>query len=158
MKTIKNLSMSLEPLQNLKLLYQYYLFIMDQQPVYKDQQHVCKDQVQVQILVMKTVSFAMSTVHRVKTQEEQSLVQIGIFQPMMNMGQWRLKHTSMPQEPDNFFRTTRNGDQQDRCNLTTMPCVQRSLYLHEVTNNFSNFQVDVPKEVDGQTRDVLEQM
>ena len=27
------------------------------------------------------------------------------------------------------FVTTENGDQQDRCNLTTTPCVQRSLYL-----------------------------
>ena len=29
------------------------------------------------------------------------------------------------------FVTTENGDQQDICNLTTMPVVQRSLYLNE---------------------------
>ena len=53
--------------------------------------------------------------------------------------------------------TTENGDQQDRCNLTTIPCVQRSLYLNEMTNNFSNIQVEVPKEVDDRTQYVLEQ-
>ena len=55
-----------------------------------------------------------------------------------------------------FFVTTEKGDPQDICNLTTMPCVQRSLYLNEMTNNFSNIQVGVPKGVDGRTRDVLE--
>ena len=38
-----------------------------------------------------------------------------------------------------------------------MPCVQRSLYLNEMTKNFSNIQVGVPKGVDGRSRDVLEQ-
>ena len=61
--------MSLEPLQILKLLYQYYLFIKDQQPI-------GKDQLQVLILVMKTVSTSMRTVHRVKTLEEQYPIQI----------------------------------------------------------------------------------
>ena len=50
----------------------------------------------------------------------------------------------------------RNGDQQDICNLTTMPCVQRSLYLNELTDDFGNKRVEVPKGVDGRTRDVLE--
>ena len=55
------------------------------------------------------------------------------------------------------FITTENGNQQNICNLTTMPSVQRSLYLNEMTKNFSNIQVEVPKGVDGRTRDVLEQ-
>ena len=55
MKTMKSLKMSLELLQILKLLSQYYLFIKDQQPVHNDQQPVRKDQLQVLILVMKTV-------------------------------------------------------------------------------------------------------
>ena len=38
-----------------------------------------------------------------------------------------------------------------------MYSVQRSLYLNKMTNNFSNIQVEVPKGVDGRTRDVLEQ-
>ena len=55
------------------------------------------------------------------------------------------------------FVTTENGDQQDMCNLTTLPCVQRSLYLNEMTNNFGNRKFEVPEGVDGRTRDVLEQ-
>ena len=110
MKMMKSLSMSLEPLQILKLLYQCYLFIKDQQPVRKDQQPVRKDQLQVLILVMKTVSIAISTVHRVKTLEEQYCIQISTFEPMLNIGQWRLKHTSMPQEPDNYFSLRQKMD------------------------------------------------
>ena len=52
--------------------------------------------------------------------------------------------------------TTENGDQQDICNLTTMPCVQRSLCLNEVTDDFGDIRVNVPEGVDGRTRDVLE--
>ena len=33
------------------------------------------------------------------------------------------------------FVTTENGEQQDVCNLITMPCVQRSLCLDEMTND-----------------------
>ena len=54
------------------------------------------------------------------------------------------------------FSITEDGEQQDICNLISMPCVQRSLYLNEVTNDFGNIKVEVPKGVDGQTRDVLE--
>ena len=42
------------------------------------------------------------------------------------------------------FVTTENGEQQDICNLATMPCVQRSLHLDEVINDSSNTQVEVP--------------
>ena len=55
------------------------------------------------------------------------------------------------------FVTTENGKQQDIYNLTTMPCVERSLYLNEMTDDFGNIQVEVPTGVDGRTRDVLEQ-
>ena len=71
MKTMMNLNMSLEPLQILRILYQYDLFIKDQQPVRKDQQ-------QMLILVMRTVSTAMGKVHSVKTLEENS-IQISTF-------------------------------------------------------------------------------
>ena len=54
------------------------------------------------------------------------------------------------------FVTTENGEQQDVCNLTTMPCVQRSLCLDEVTNDSGSTQVEVPKGVGRQTRDVLD--
>ena len=76
---MKNLNMNLEPLQILRLLYQYYIFIKDQQPINKDQLPVRKDQLQVLILVMKTVRKAMGTVHRVKTLEEQYSIQISTF-------------------------------------------------------------------------------
>ena len=64
--------MSLELLQSLRLLYQYYLFNKDQQPVRKDY-------LEVLILVVKTLNTAMSTVHRVKTLEGQYLIQISTF-------------------------------------------------------------------------------
>ena len=54
------------------------------------------------------------------------------------------------------FVTTENGEQQDVCNLTTFPCVQRSLCLDELTNDSSSIQVEVPRGVDSQTRDMLE--
>ena len=40
--------------------------------------------------------------------------------------------------------------------LTTMPCVQRSLYLNEMTDDFGHIQVEVSKGVDGRTGDVLD--
>ena len=67
--------MSLEPLQTLSLLYQYCLFTKDQQQVHKDKKPGHRDQLQVLIRVMKTVSIAMSTVHRDKTLEEQYSIQ-----------------------------------------------------------------------------------
>ena len=55
------------------------------------------------------------------------------------------------------FVTKENGNQQDKSNLTTVPCVQRSLYLNEMTKNISNIQVEVSTRVDSRTRDVLAQ-
>ena len=37
-----------------------------------------------------------------------------------------------------------------------MPCVQRSWCLNEVTDDFGNIKVEVPKGVGGRTRDMLE--
>ena len=54
------------------------------------------------------------------------------------------------------FVTTENGDQQDRCKVITMPCVQRSLYVNEVTDDSGNIKVEVPKGVDGRTAHMLE--
>ena len=53
------------------------------------------------------------------------------------------------------FVTTEKGEQQDVCNLTTMPCVQRSLCLDEVANDSGSTQFEVPRGVDSQTRDML---
>ena len=54
------------------------------------------------------------------------------------------------------FVSTEKREQQDICNLTTMPCVQRSLCLDEVTNDSSRTPVEVTKGVDSQTRHKLE--
>ena len=54
------------------------------------------------------------------------------------------------------FVTTENGDEQDINKLITRPCVQRSLYLNEVTNNFGSMKVEDSKRLDGRTRDMLE--
>ena len=54
------------------------------------------------------------------------------------------------------FVTTENGHQQVICTFTTVPCVQLSLYLNEVTNDFGNNKVEVPESVDSRSRDVLE--
>ena len=52
--------------------------------------------------------------------------------------------------------TTENGEQQDVCNLITMPRVQPSLCINEVTNDSGSTTVEVPTGVDSRTRDVLE--
>ena len=54
------------------------------------------------------------------------------------------------------FVTMENGEQQDLYNLSTIPCVQRSLCLDEVINDSSSAQVEFPKGVNSQTRDTLE--
>ena len=79
MKTMNNLKMSLEVLQILNPLYQYYLFIKDQQQVHKNQQTARKDQLPLTTLWMKTVSTAMNTVHEVRTPEGQCSTQISAF-------------------------------------------------------------------------------
>ena len=54
------------------------------------------------------------------------------------------------------FVTTANGEKQDVVNLTTIPSVQRSLCLEEVTDDSSSTRVELPNGVDKQTRDMLE--
>ena len=53
------------------------------------------------------------------------------------------------------FSITEDGEQQDVCNLITMPSVQRSLHLNEATNDHEGFKTEVPDGVDGQTRDMF---
>ena len=54
------------------------------------------------------------------------------------------------------FLTTENGEQQDVRNLTSFPCVQRSVCLDELTKDSSSTQVEIPRGVDSQTRNMLE--
>ena len=53
------------------------------------------------------------------------------------------------------FPMTVHGEQQDICNVITMPCAERSLYLNDLTNDFDNMIVEV-QGAGGQTRDMLE--
>ena len=66
------------------------------------------------------------------------------------------EHCTMTPEAHFCFVTTENGEQQNLYNLTTIPCVQRSLCLDEVIEDSSSAQVEFPKQVDSQTRDMLE--
>ena len=68
----EELQMSLELLQTLNPLYQYFLF-------FKDQQQVLKDQLPVTTLRMKTVSTATNKVHEVRTPNEHCSTQISTF-------------------------------------------------------------------------------
>ena len=43
--------------------------------------------------------------------------------------------------------TRANGEQQDICNLTTFPCVQRPLCLEEVTEDSSSTRVELQTEL-----------
>ena len=54
------------------------------------------------------------------------------------------------------FVTTADGEQQDIYNLATMPSVQRSLCLKEMTDNSASTRVKLPNRVDNQTRNLLE--
>ena len=54
------------------------------------------------------------------------------------------------------FVTTANGEQQDMCDLTTKPSVQRSLCLEEVTDDSSSTRVELPNGFDNETRARLE--
>ena len=80
MRTMKNLETSLELLQTLNQLYQYFL----------------------KTLVMKTVNTAMNIVHKVETPKRPCTIQISAFWQMMSIGQWRQRHTSMQQQQDHF--------------------------------------------------------
>ena len=66
MRKTKNLKMSLEPLQPLNLLYQYFLII-------NDKQKNIKDQLSLTILRMMTVNIAMNKVHKIGNRRDSAL-------------------------------------------------------------------------------------
>ena len=53
------------------------------------------------------------------------------------------------------FVTTERGEQQDICNLDTLPCVQWSLFLDVVINDHRNTRVNVVRGVNCQIGDML---
>ena len=143
MKTMKNPKMSLEPLQILNPLYQYYHCIKDQQQVRKDEFDNSVDEDSV-----------YSDEFCARSQDSGRTVFHPDLYVLTNDEHWTHKYAAAV---GSFcFVTAENGEQQDVCNLTTVPCVQRSLYLNEVTNGSGSSKVEVPKGVDSQTRDMLE--
>ena len=89
---------------------------------------------QAPILMTKTVSIAISTVHEVRTLE-------GHYPDLYiltNDEHWTVTpetHKYAAAAGSFCFVTTETSDQQDINNLTTVPSVQRSLCLTEVTDN-----------------------
>ena len=151
MKTMKNLRMSLEPLQILRQLYPYYLFIKDQQPVRKKKNASAYS---------GDEDSEYSDEYSAQSEDSGRTIRYPDFYVLANDEHWTMTpetHKYLAAAGSLCFVTAENGDQQDTCNLTTMPCGQRTLYLYEMTNNFSNIQAEIPKGVDGRTRDVLEQ-
>ena len=125
----------MELLQILNLLYQHFLIT----------------------LVMKTLSKAMNTVHKVETPKGLCAIQISTFWLMMSIGQWRQRHTNMQQQLDHFaLRLLKMEINKTYAIWSWCRVYQRSLYLNGATNDFHNIKVVVPKGVDGQTKDMLE--
>ena len=136
MKTKKNLEMSLEPLQTLKLLYQYFLVILgDEDSEYSDE-------------------------YSAQSRDSEKALYYPDLYVLTNDEHWTMTpetHKKAAAAAGSFcFSMTENREQQDICNLITMPCVQRSSCLHGATNDFGNIKVVVLKGVDCQTGDMLE--
>ena len=90
---------------------------------------------------MKTVSTAVNIVHKVETPKRP------LYYPDLYVLTNDV-HWTMTPETQKYaaaagsfrFSMTENGEQQDKCNLITMPCVQRSLYLDGATNDFDSIK------------------
>ena len=127
MKKMKNLSMSLGPHQLLRLMYQYHLFHKDQQPVHKDQQpssqgpassnnsgdehSECSDEYSAQS--QDSGGTVLCPDLYVPTNDEHRTMMPETYKYAAAVG--------------SFSFIQQKGDQQDMCNLTTVPSVQRSL-------------------------------
>ena len=109
------------------------------------------------IQVMKTVNTAMKK--SAQSRDSENALYHSDLYVLTNDEHWTVTpetHKYAAAAGSFCFPMTENGEQQDMCNLIITPCVQRSLYLSEVTNDFENRKVEVPEGVDGQTRDTLE--
>ena len=132
---MKNLEMSLEPLQTHNLLYQYFLKNSGDEDSEKNDESSAQRQNSERTLYDPDLHVLTNDEHWTMTPDT---------------------HKYAAAAGSFCFSMTENGEQQDICKLITMPCVQRSLCLHGATNDFDNIKVEVPKRVDGQTRDLLE--
>ena len=90
---------------------------------------------------------------RSQTLEGQCFTQISISWPMMSIGQWRLKHTSMQQQPGHFVSWLR--ETENNWISTTSVCSD-----HCASMKWSTFpaahKLNCQKGVDSQTRDMVE--
>ena len=134
---MKYVKMSLELLQTLSPLYQCYLFGQDQLPVHK---------VHRQVPTRRSHDSGTTVLHP------------DLYVPTNG------EHWTMTPEAHKYaaaagsfcFVTAENGEPNELYNLTTLPCVQRSLCLDKVIKDSSSAQVEFPEGVDSQTRDMLE--
>ena len=140
MRTMKNLRTSLEPLQILRLRYQHYLFIKDQQQFIKDW------------LPRATLDKDSEYSDEYSAQREDS--EKTLFYPdlyvLTDDEHWTMTpetHKCAAAAGTFCFVTTEKGDKQNICNLIIMPFVQRSWYLNEVTNNLGNTTVKFQREL-----------
>ena len=140
MRTKKNLKTSLEPLQPLNLLNQFFLVI-------KDQQQVLKDQLSVTAMLMKKVNVASNTVHRVTIPKEDSV----LSRSLRSDRWWAF---------DNYTGNTQvcsssriillldywkwNSTWHMQLGPYTV-CTTISLYLNDRAYNFGNMKIEVPK-------------
>ena len=154
MKTMKDLRMSLEPLQCLRP-YQY--LPPQQEPVANLQGQAASSQGPDASVISGDEDSEYSDEYSAQSQDSGRTILYPDLYVLTDDEHWTMKpETHKYAAAAESCVTTENGDQQDICNLTTMPCVQRSVYLNKMANDFSNKQVEVPKGVDGRTRDVLE--
>ena len=68
------------------------------------------------------------------------------------------KYRTMTSESHNYVVAVGSFclNQKKICNLTTLSCKKQSLFPNEMTNNFSNIQVEDSKGIDGRPKDVIE--
>ena len=151
MRTKKNLKTSLEPLQPLNLLNQYFLVI-------KDQQQVLKDQLSVTALLMKKVNVVI-----IQCTESRFPKRTQYYPGLYVLTDD--EHLTITPETHKYaaaagsfcFLTTENGIQLDICNSVTIPCVQQ-YHCTSMTGPTTSeiWKLKFQKEVDGPTRHMLE--
>ena len=145
MRTMKNLKTSLEPLQPL------HLIIKDQQPA--------SSQGPAASAISGDEVSEYGDEYSAESQDSGRTVPYPDLYVLSNAEHWTTTpetHKYAAAVGSFCFVTTENGDEQDICTFITMPCVQRSLYLTEVTDDFGNIKVEVPKGADSRIRNMLE--
>ena len=147
-----------EPQQTLSHLYQCYLSSKDQLPVHKDHRPVPEDEYTDDDDEYGDGESGPAT-QSARSHDYRKTVLYPDLHVLTNGEHWTVTpetHKYAAAAGSFCFVTTENGEKEDICNSTTMPCVEPSLCLDEVTNDSSSTQVEVSKGVNSQTRDMLE--